>query len=197
VPLPVLAGGDAASPAAKRSRTGIIAGLLAVVIVAAIGVVAFMPKQGAVPAGTPDAATSATGSPAAQPATPMSAPAPTATSAEAAAATGSAAPPSAGAAGATTSTTPPVAGDATAQQPVPAMPPVPEATGTGSIRLAVKPWAMVRVDGVEKAVTPPLKLLTLPVGKHTIELVNSAFPPYIIEIDVEKDKRITVSYEFK
>ena len=56
---------------------------------------------------------------------------------------------------------------------------------------------MVRIDGVEKAVTPPLKTLTLPVGKHVIELVNSGFPPHAVEVEVETDKRFTFSYGFK
>jgi len=193
-PLPALGGGEA-SPAAKRSRIGILAGVIAVAVVAAIGIVAFMPKQGPVPAGTPDATTSAPAGPAAQQATSASAPAPAATVSEAPA-TGAAAPDAAGTAGATSSATPAVAGDAPSQA-APATPPVPEVTGTGSIRLAVKPWAMVRVDGVEKAVTPPLKLLTLPVGKHVIELVNSGFPPHAVALEVERDKRITLSYEFK
>jgi hypothetical protein len=42
-----------------------------------------------------------------------------------------------------------------------------------------------------------LKSLTLPVGKHVIELVNSGFPPHAVDVEVEKDKRITLSYEFK
>jgi non-specific serine/threonine protein kinase len=169
--------------------------LIAVVVVAVMGVVAFLSKQGLVPAGTAVGAASAPGSAAVQQATAPPAPAATAASADTAPATGISAPAS-GVPGATDSATPPVHSDVTAQA-APATPPVPEVTGTGSIRLAVKPWAMVRVDGIEKAVTPPLKLLTLPVGKHVVELVNSGFPPHVLEVEVEKDKRITLSYEFK
>ena len=70
-------------------------------------------------------------------------------------------------------------------------------TGQGRVLLAIKPWAAVSVDGVDKGVTPPLKTLTLPVGKHTIELSNPGFPNHVVEVEIEKDKRVTISYEFK
>jgi non-specific serine/threonine protein kinase len=209
-PQPAVADREA-TPVPSRSRTGIIAGLLAVVVLGAIGLFAFLPKQGAVPAVAPETAASAPGGPAVdQRPTGSAAPAATDTGAAAAAPASPVAPaasaapaaptaPAASTAPATTGapTPPAVAGDAGAQAVPAAAPPVPEATGTGVVRLAVKPWAMVRIDGVEKAVTPPLKSLTLPVGKHVIELVNSGFPPHAVEVQVEKDKRITLSYEFK
>ena len=72
---------------------------------------------------------------------------------------------------------------------------VPVATGT--INIAVKPWGEVVVDGENKGVSPPLKRITLPEGKHHVELNNPGFPSYSADIEVAKSKSVTVSYQFK
>ncbi|HEY8025975.1 MAG TPA: protein kinase [Burkholderiaceae bacterium] len=64
-------------------------------------------------------------------------------------------------------------------------------------RLSVKPWANVFVDGVAKGVTPPLKRLVLPEGKHQIKLVNPNFPEHSIEVNVNSKKRFgVIEYDF-
>ncbi|WP_148415483.1 serine/threonine-protein kinase [Noviherbaspirillum massiliense] len=67
---------------------------------------------------------------------------------------------------------------------------------SGVVKLNVKPWGTVDVDGVSKGVSPPLKQLVLPEGKHYIKLTNPSSPNYIIEVDVKKNKAVKIEYDF-
>ena len=67
---------------------------------------------------------------------------------------------------------------------------------TGTVVLAVKPWAEVRVDGVVKGVSPPLKQLTLPAGQYTIEFRNPASAPVKKQIDVRANSSTTIQQQF-
>ena len=67
---------------------------------------------------------------------------------------------------------------------------------TGTLLLAVKPWAEVRVDGVLKGISPPIKQLTLPAGRHTIEFRNPASPPVTKQVEVHGNQKTTVSQHF-
>ncbi|MCL4746874.1 MAG: hypothetical protein KJZ83_15890, partial [Burkholderiaceae bacterium] len=51
-------------------------------------------------------------------------------------------------------------------------PAAPSAVATGTARLTVIPWGQVYVDGKLRGVSPPLKQLTLPEGRHEIEFRN-------------------------
>ncbi|MES2014855.1 MAG: protein kinase [Pseudomonadota bacterium] len=73
---------------------------------------------------------------------------------------------------------------------------VPVVPDTASYRLAIKPWATVYVDGKESGVTPPLKRLVLPSGKHKIRIVNPSFPDYMTEVNLPKGKTGTIDYDF-
>ena len=67
---------------------------------------------------------------------------------------------------------------------------------TGVVRIAVNPWGTVIVDGVSKGVTPPLKRLTLPEGKHQIKVINPNFADYVTEVEVSKKSDISISHNF-
>jgi hypothetical protein len=66
------------------------------------------------------------------------------------------------------------------------------AAAKGTLVLAVKPWAEVRVDGVLKGVSPPLKQLTLPSGPHTIEFHNPASAPVTRQVEVSANRSTTI-----
>lgn len=66
---------------------------------------------------------------------------------------------------------------------------------TATLRLNIKPWAEVSLDGVPQGVSPPLKKLVLSVGKHTLGLVNPSFPTHRVELIVTKKGR-SVEYDF-
>ena len=72
-------------------------------------------------------------------------------------------------------------------------PVVPE---TATYRLAIKPWGTVYVDGKEKGVSPPLKKLVLPTGKHKIRIANPGFPDYSMDVNLSKGKTTTIDYDF-
>jgi hypothetical protein len=67
---------------------------------------------------------------------------------------------------------------------------------TANYRLAIKPWATVYVDGVEKGVSPPLKKLVLTTGKHKIRIVNPNFPDYVMDVNLSNGKSGTIEYDF-
>ncbi|MFJ2987356.1 protein kinase [Collimonas sp. NPDC087041] len=67
---------------------------------------------------------------------------------------------------------------------------------TGIVTLTIKPWGNVLVDGSMKGVSPPLKKLVLPEGKHQIKLVNPSFPDHTIDINVTKKKSSNIDFDF-
>jgi predicted Ser/Thr protein kinase len=67
---------------------------------------------------------------------------------------------------------------------------------TVSYKLAIKPWGTVYVDGRERGVSPPMKRLVLPAGKHKIRVVNPNFPDYLINLESGKNKNGTIEYDF-
>jgi hypothetical protein len=67
---------------------------------------------------------------------------------------------------------------------------------TATYRLQIKPWGTVFVDGKEKGVSPPLKRLVLPAGKHKIRVVNPNFPDYFVDVNLAKNKSGTIEHDF-
>jgi hypothetical protein len=68
---------------------------------------------------------------------------------------------------------------------------------TIAFRLSIRPWATVLVDGSMKGVSPPMKRLLLPAGKHQIRLVNPSFPDHTVDILVDgKKKSGAIDYDF-
>ena len=52
------------------------------------------------------------------------------------------------------------------------------ASRTGTLRLVVRGWADIWVDGQRKGRVPPINHLDLPAGRHELKLVNPAVKPY-------------------
>jgi hypothetical protein len=67
---------------------------------------------------------------------------------------------------------------------------------TGTLRLAIEPWAEVWVDGKSMGVTPPLTQLSLPAGAHRVQLRNGDLTPKEITVDVPAGKYATVRHRF-
>ena len=72
----------------------------------------------------------------------------------------------------------------------------PAVAETASYRLVVKPWGTVYVDGKERGVSPPLKRLVLPSGKHKIRIVNPNFPDHYMDVNLSKGKSGTIEHDF-
>jgi non-specific serine/threonine protein kinase len=79
---------------------------------------------------------------------------------------------------------------ASAAQPAP--PPA-----TGLLKLDVKPWGEVLVDGRARGLTPPLKTMQLPEGRHRVEVRNPVGPPLSRDISVTASGRVEISHTFK
>jgi class 3 adenylate cyclase len=65
------------------------------------------------------------------------------------------------------------------------------------VELAVLPWGEVLVDGRSRGVSPPLRVLDIPAGMHTIEIRNSTFPSHVEKVDVKAGEAIRIRYRFK
>jgi hypothetical protein len=75
----------------------------------------------------------------------------------------------------------------------PALAPV---SGSASVKLLIKPWGTVYVDGVERGVSPPLKRLSLPPGRHTVRVVNPNYRDRVIRIDAGKSSANRLDVDF-
>ncbi len=119
---------------------------------------------------------------------------------------------------------PPVAGSAPAQSDTPAQPAVPaEASGATStppaaapaetpavaeeapkpkpvpvlVRLDIRPWGEVWINGVARGISPPVKELRLIPGKYQVVLRNADLPPYRMTLEVKAGKPAVISHVFQ
>ncbi|MFO1304365.1 MAG: serine/threonine-protein kinase [Burkholderiales bacterium] len=95
------------------------------------------------------------------------------------------------------STAAPVAAAASPAATTPvAAPPSAPPKPTGRVQIAVSPWGEVLVDGKQRGLSPPLKELRLPAGKHTVEIRNGTFPAHIETIEVHADEVVNLAHKF-
>ena len=72
------------------------------------------------------------------------------------------------------------------------------ATGAqGIVALAVTPWGSVYVNGDARGTTPPLTQLTLPAGRHTIEIRNGDQAPYLAQVDITPERPQQIRHRFQ
>jgi serine/threonine-protein kinase len=94
---------------------------------------------------------------------------------------------------------------AAASEPPHAPAPTPEATQEAiaaakplaRLALAVTPWGEVYVDGRKKGVSPPLKEILLAPGRHTIEIRNTTFRPYLETVNLGAAARAKIRHKFQ
>ncbi len=72
----------------------------------------------------------------------------------------------------------------------------PAASAQGVVALAVAPWGTVFVDGQPRGTTPPLAQITLPAGRHTIEIRNGSRAPYVADVDVTPERPQQIRHRF-
>jgi class 3 adenylate cyclase len=77
----------------------------------------------------------------------------------------------------------------------------PEKTATakapGRLELAVAPWGEVLVDGKSRGLSPPLRVLEISPGPHTIEIRNSTFPAHVARVDVKPGEAVKIQHRFR
>jgi PEGA domain len=67
----------------------------------------------------------------------------------------------------------------------------------GTIWLAVAPWGQVVVDGKERGVSPPLRQVDVPAGKHTVEIRNTTFPSLVAKVEVKAGESVKIKHRFR
>ncbi len=71
------------------------------------------------------------------------------------------------------------------------------AAKSGRLELAVAPWGEVLVDGKSRGVSPPLRVLEIAPGPHTIEIRNSTFPAHVERVEVKAGEAVKIRHRFK
>ena len=65
-----------------------------------------------------------------------------------------------------------------------------------SYSAAVRPWGEIVIDGKKRGVSPPIKELSIPEGRHRIEIRNSDFPVYANDVDVGAGRKVSIAHSF-
>ncbi len=75
--------------------------------------------------------------------------------------------------------------------------PDPNNGAPGRLELAVAPWGEVVVDGKSRGLSPPLRIVELPPGAHTVEIRNSTFPAHVARVDVKPGEAVRIQHRFR
>ena len=69
--------------------------------------------------------------------------------------------------------------------------------GNARVELAVAPWGEVLVDGHSRGVSPPLRVLEVTPGAHTVEIRNSTFPAHVQQVQVKPGEAVRIRHRFR
>ncbi|HZD21385.1 MAG TPA: adenylate/guanylate cyclase domain-containing protein [Burkholderiales bacterium] len=65
------------------------------------------------------------------------------------------------------------------------------------VELAVAPWGEVLVDGHSRGVSPPLRMVELAPGAHTVEIRNSTFPAHVEQVQLKAGEAVRIRHRFR
>jgi hypothetical protein len=78
---------------------------------------------------------------------------------------------------------------------------VPEKVATAptpaTVSFAISPWGEIHVNGKMRGISPPLRNLDLPPGRHRIEIRNAGFPSHIEIVDAKSGGKIRIRHKFQ
>jgi class 3 adenylate cyclase len=187
-------------------RTALVAAPLVFMLIVAggVGARAMLPEEPTVKATKPKPAAASTNPPVQRAAPPpVAAAPPSAAGAAPAPAAGAAAVPAvkpAAGGGAAVIEQPPkkklVAARAESK-PAEKSQPTQSAGAAGRVELAVAPWGEVLVDGKSRGISPPLRVLELAPGSHTVEIRNSTFPAHVARVEVKAGEAVKIQHRFR
>jgi len=87
---------------------------------------------------------------------------------------------------------------ARAESKSPDKPQPPQASAAaGRVELAVAPWGEVLVNGKSRGISPPLRVLELAPGTHTVEIRNSTFPAHVARVEVKPGEAVKIQHRFR
>jgi class 3 adenylate cyclase len=64
------------------------------------------------------------------------------------------------------------------------------------VRLEIKPWGLVAVDGEVRGTSPPLDRLSISPGAHTIEIRNPRFKTWTLEVELKPGEEMQLKHVF-
>ena len=70
-------------------------------------------------------------------------------------------------------------------------------TGDVAAVVVVGQTRQVYVNGKSRGVSPPLRVLELPAGAHTVEIRNSTFPAHVEQVQVKAGEAVRIRHRFK
>jgi hypothetical protein len=81
--------------------------------------------------------------------------------------------------------------------PAAAAAPAKPRSGPVAVKVDVRPWGEVIVDGKSRGISPPLRELKLPPGKHSVTVQNAGLPPYSATLDIKEGQAAAISHVFQ
>ena len=69
--------------------------------------------------------------------------------------------------------------------------------GPGKLEIAVAPWGDVLVDGRNRGRAPPLLVVEVPAGSHTIEIRNATSPAHTARVEVKPGETVRIQHRFR
>jgi serine/threonine protein kinase len=76
------------------------------------------------------------------------------------------------------------------------LPKEPVADKPAQVRLSIKPWGEVFINGESRGVSPPTKSLTLAVGEYKVEVRNGDYPAYKVSIKLSAGEIFKLNHAF-
>jgi hypothetical protein len=71
------------------------------------------------------------------------------------------------------------------------------ATSVSHLILTISPWGEVYVDNKKWGLSPPLTVVALKPGKHSVQIRNANLPPYDETIELQPDHALRIKHKFK
>ena len=66
-----------------------------------------------------------------------------------------------------------------------------------TVRLDIRPWGEVWINGIARGISPPVKELRLIPGKYQVVLRNADLPPYRGTLEIKAGKPGVISHTFQ
>ena len=66
----------------------------------------------------------------------------------------------------------------------------------GRVELTVIPWGEVLIDGKRRGISPPLRVVEVPPGAHTVEIRNSTFPAHVEKVQLKAGQSMRIRHRF-
>lgn len=86
---------------------------------------------------------------------------------------------------------------APAARPAPVPVPAPAAPQSVSVRVDIRPWGEVWIDGRPRGVSPPLRQLSLPPGRYAVTVRNPAGPDHRLDLQVVAGQGAAIAHAFE